>query len=160
MSRSIKPAPFFGQNSDLQRPTSDLSVDAQLDLLTDRRPVKPSAPVDPNYLQSLSSFRRVIRYSMSLRDLEPKQVYEHVGKDAAAWSRIENGSISFPADDLPKLIQITGNDAPLRWLALQCGYDLVPLRTDLERQLEQERAERAEVERENRLLRELVVGRK
>lgn len=160
MSASLRGGKKFAQNSDLQRSTSDLSDSVgQLDLLGGDR-AKVSAQVDKRYLFTLGSMRRAIRYSMSLRDLEPKQVYEQLGKDAAAWSRIENGSISFPSDDLPTLLKVTGNDAPLRWLAHACGYDITPLRTELEEQLEAERAARAEAERENVLLRQLITGRK
>lgn len=122
-----------------------MSACAQLDLLSEKQP-KPSAPVDEAYLFALPSLRRAIRYSMSLRDLEPKQVYDKLGKDAAAWSRIENGGISFPADDVAKFIKITGNDALLRWLAFHCGYSIAPLRSELEEQLAaaNERAEAAE----------------
>lgn len=158
MRTSVGNAAIRGQKSDLQRSTNDLSAFAQLDMLA--APAKPSAPVDPAYLIALPSLRRAIRYSMSLRDLEPKQVYEQLGKDAAAWSRIENGGISFPADDMAKLIKITGNDAPLRWLAFQCGYEIVPLRTELEEQLQTERAEKAELQRQNDLMRELLQGRR
>jgi hypothetical protein len=147
MHRSMPKPPALAQSSDLQRPTKDLSRDAQLSLIAEQAPAKPSAPVDRRYLFSLSGLRRAIRYSMSLRDLEPKQVYEALGKDAAAWSRIENGGISFPADDLPKLLEITGNDAPLRWLAHACGYEIVPMRSELEEQLEAERAHSADLQR-------------
>lgn len=159
MPHSISQAQSFAKRKDIQRSTNDLSASAQLDLLSDG-PAKPSAPVDVAYLLGLGSLRRVIRYSLSLRDLEPKQVYQKLGKDAAAWSRIENGGISFPADDIPKLLKITGNDAALRWLAHECGYDIVPLKSELEQQLEQERAARLEAERENALMRELLTGRK
>jgi hypothetical protein len=159
MPHSIGQAPSFAKRKDLQRSANDLSASAQLDMLADE-PAKPSAPVDVMYLLGLGSLRRAIRYSLSLRDLEPKQVYPKLGKDAAAWSRIENGGISFPADDIPKLLKITGNDAVLRWLAHECGYDIVPLKSELEQQLEAERAARLEAERENALMRELLQGRK
>jgi hypothetical protein len=150
----------FAYATDLQSPTNDLSASVeQLELIPERKS-KPSAPVDKAYLYSLPSLRRAIRYSMSLRDLEPKQVYEQLGKDAAAWSRIENGGISFPADDMAKLIKITGNDAPLQWLAHECGYELRPLKSELQERLEAAEAERAELQRQNDLMRELLTGRR
>lgn len=118
----------------------------QLELLPSRPLQKPSAPVDKNYLHSLPNLRRVIRYSVSLRDLEPKQVYEPLGKDQAVWSRIESGNAYFPADQLLDLARICDNHAPLMWLAHRAGYELVPLRSELEEQLEAERAKSAALE--------------
>jgi hypothetical protein len=79
-------------------------------------------------LLGLPNLRRAIRYSMSLADLEPKQVYEPLGKDKAVWSRIENGDMSFPADDLVKFCQIVGNDAAILFLAHSAGYDIGSMR--------------------------------
>lgn len=159
MKHSMGQALSFAQKKDLQRSAKDLSDPSQLELLEKREP-KISAEVDRRYLFTLPSLRRAIRYSMSLRDLEPKQVYERLGKDAAAWSRIENGGISFPSDDLPKLLEITGNDAPLRWIAHACGFEIQPLRTELEQRLEAEKARADELQRQNDLMRELLGGRK
>lgn len=134
---------------------STISTDVeQLDLLT-ARPRKEPPPVDLDYLLMLPTLRRAIRYSVSLPDLEPKQVYEPLEMDKAFWSRIENGGMSFPADELGKLAKITGNDAPLYWLIHQAGYDVRQLRklrddkdrriADLEAELKQERAEKAAI---------------
>jgi hypothetical protein len=137
-----------------------MTVPDQLDLLPAKRVTKPSAAVDKRYLFGLPNLRRVIRYSISLRDLDAKQVYEPLGKDQAVWSRIESGSASFPAEQLPKLAEICDNHAPLMWLAYRAGYELTPLRSELEQRLEAEQVARAELERENDLLRKLITGRK
>lgn len=42
---------------------------------------------------------------------------------------------------------------------MDCGFGLVPLETELERQLRVEREARANVEAENKLLKGLLVGR-
>lgn len=137
-----------------QRRSTNLTDVEQLDLL-DSRPKKPCPPVDLDYLLPLPSLRRAIRYSVSLRDLEPKQVFEPLGMDKAVWSRIENGGMSFPADELLKFQIVTENDAPLLWLMHQAGYDVRQLRrlrddkdrriTELEAELAAERAERAAI---------------
>ncbi len=46
------------------------------------------------------------------------------------------------------------------WLAYRAGYELTPLRSELEQQLEAGKAREAELERENDLLRKLITGRK
>jgi hypothetical protein len=132
----------------------------QLDLLPTKKVKKPSAPVDKRYLFGLPNLRRVIRYSASLRDLEAKQVYEPLGKDQAVWSRIENGTAAFPADQIPDLAKICDNHAPLMWLAYKAGFELNPLRSALEVELEAKEAQLAESERENALLRKLILERR
>src|SRR6478735_3288319 len=125
-----------------------MTSNAQLELLPAKAPKKPSAPVDKRYLFGLPNLRRAIRYSASLRDLEAKQIYEPLGKDQAVWSRIENGGMSFPADQLLDLANICDNHAPLMWLAYRAGYELQPLRSDLERQVEAKDAEIAELRKQ------------
>ena len=135
---------------DTQR-TSTKSVHVeQLQLLPQRAPAK--AP-DLAYLLSLPNLRRVVRYSMSLADLEPKQVYEPLGKDKATWSRIEGGDMGFPADLIMPFQAITKNSALILWLAHQDGWDVTSMRkrqddkdkriAELEQQLERERSNNA-----------------
>lgn len=69
-----------------------------------------------------------------------------VVKDVAQWSRIKSGQHYFPQDKFPLYMDLCGNEAPLRWLARKRGYSLVPLETELERQLRIERAARAKAE--------------
>jgi hypothetical protein len=130
--------------------TSLLTDENQLPLIPSASR-KNSAPPDVDYLKTLPSFRRVVRYSISLADLEPKQVYEPMDMDKAIWSRIENGGMSFPADDILKLRSITGNCAPLLWLNHQEGIDirnLPRLRDDKDRRIAELEAQLAQ-ERHN-----------
>lgn len=62
----------------------------------------------------------------------------------------------FPQDRLCDFMDICSNEAPLIWLARRRGYELVPMETELERQLRVEREKRAELEQENRLMRQLL----
>lgn len=125
---------------------STFSTDvAQLELLPTR---KVGTVVDKAYVLGLPTLRRAIRYSVSLADLEPKQVYEPLDMDKAIWSRIENGGMSFPADQLGRLAEITRNEAPLTWLAHQSGFELRPLKSELLEQLEAERATTADLRRQ------------
>lgn len=109
---------------------------------------KVAPPIDKAYLLTLPSLRRAIRYSVSLPDLDPKQVYEPLDMDKAIWSRIENGGMSFPADQLLTLADVTHNDAPLAWLAHRRGYELRPLKSELQEQLDAERAANVELRRQ------------
>jgi hypothetical protein len=148
---------FFSKAKDSQRLATSSTDVAQLELIPSR---KPSAAIDKDHIRRLPSLRRAINYSLSLADMDPKEAYGPLEMDKAIWSRIANGGMSFPADALPKLKAVTGNEAAIYWLATACGYDLRPLRTELEDQLEHERAARVEAERENALLRSLITGRK
>jgi hypothetical protein len=157
MGNIMRSEKSFAQTKDCQS-RSTLSADvAQLELLPRR---KPSAPLDKDYCRGLPSLRRAINYSLSLADMDPKEAYGPLDMDKAIWSRISNGGMSFPADDIPKLKAVTGNEAAIYWLAVACGHDLRPLRTELEQQLEDERAAHVETQRENALLRKLILERK
>lgn len=132
---------------DTQHKSTELSVGQQLTLLSQRPERKEP---DLAYLASLPNFRRVLRYSVSLADLESKQVYDPLGKDKATWSRYESGDAPFPAELILPLRAITNNDAPLLWLNYQAGFDLTTLRpreSDTERQLREAREEAAELRR-------------
>lgn len=157
MQRSIGQALSFAQQKDSERVGTNSRPLEQIDFLATK---KVCPPVDKTYVLSLPSFRRALRYSMSLADLEPKQVYEPLDMDKATWSRIENGAQAFPPDLLGRLAMLTGNDAPLIWLAHSRGYDLRPLRSELQERLEAAEAHAAELERQNALMRELLTGRK
>lgn len=135
---------------DMQRTTTKSNTVEQLALLPPR--AEPKEP-DLAYLASLPNFRRAVRYSMSLADLEPKQIYGPLGKDKSTWSRIESGDMGFPADLILPFQAITNNDAPLLWLVHAAGYDVTSLRRrqddkdkEIERLREQLAAERAEKE--------------
>lgn len=123
---------------------STISADVeQLSLLPAKR---TAPPVDLNYIKTLTNFRRAIRYSVSLPDLEPKEVYDPLDMDKSIWSRIENGGMSFPADQILALAKITQNKAPFLWLAHQFGFDIerLPLlRDDKDRRIAQLEADLA-----------------
>jgi hypothetical protein len=157
MTASMRKPASVANATDYQRQSTSSTDVEQLDLIPRR---KPSAAVDRDHVRRLPSLRRAINYSLSLADMDPKEAYGPLEMDKAIWSRITNGGMSFPADELPKLKAVTGNEAAIYWLATACGFDLRPLRNELEQQLEDERAARVEVERENALLRQLITGRK
>lgn len=132
---------------DTQHKTTGLRVSEQLTLLSHRPERKEP---DLAYLATLPSFRRALRYSVSLADLESKQVYDPLDKDKATWSRYESGDAPFPAELILPLQAITNNDAPLLWLNYQAGFDLTTLRpreSDTERQLREAREENANLRR-------------
>lgn len=99
--------------------------------------------------------------SQTLSGLEDKEICGKKGlvNDTATWSRIKVGSNNFPQDNLVKWMCAVQNEVPLIWLADRMGYVLTPKETETQRLLRIEREARAEAEAENKLLRNLLVGR-
>ena len=89
---------------------------------------------------------------MNISCLEDKEIYGPLGLDQAQFSRIKNGSMHFPPNLEDQLMDVCGNEIPLRYSALKRGKQLAPLRSTLEQKLEDRDAELAEAKRENDLL--------
>ena len=70
------------------------------------------------------------------------------------------GDAHFPPNKLQSLMTVCGNQIPLQWLARSYGYELVQIETETQRLLNEERARREEVERENKLMRDLIQGKR
>jgi hypothetical protein len=158
MSNRIAQRRSVGLGEVAQRPSTD-DHNAQLELLGAVQK-KPSSPVEIAHLRSIPSLKRAVAYSLHLADMDPKEAYLPLQMDKATWSRIINGNQEVPASLFRPLHLLTGNRAPLMWAAFDDGCELTPLKSDLEQQLESERAARIEAERENALLRTLITGRK
>lgn len=88
-----------------------------------------------------------------------KELQRELDVDKAQFSRWQSGAEGIVWPKFVRLMDICGNDAPLRWMLHQRGYDLNSLRrreTELERELREAREEidrlKAEREVELRLL--------
>lgn len=67
-----------------------------------------------------------------------KQLQDALGTDKAQLSRWLSGQAMPTWENLRKFMDTCGNDAPVLWMAQQCGYDLNSFRkreTELQRQL-------------------------
>lgn len=123
-------------------------------------PMKPEMmALDPKAIEMRTSMTSALMFCAELGGVEPKQLVPGVVKDTESWSRIRSGNQFFPHDRLCAFMDICQNEAPLFWLAHRRGYELVPLESELERQLRIEREARARTEAENRLLRNLLQGK-
>ena len=105
------------------------------------------------------SFCAAVALCVSVTGMDDKEVYVPLGIDAGHWSRMMKGDANFPMDKLGPLMDLCGNEAPLIWLAHHRGYELRPLESETQRQLREEREAREKVEAENKVLRNLLVGR-
>jgi hypothetical protein len=125
-------------------------------------PAKPEMiALDPNTIAAQPSMTAAIVLCQTVAGLEDKQLVGAKGivKHAEQWSRIKGGSQSFPHDQFETLFDACRNEAPLVWLARRRGYGLIPLETELERQLRLANEELAH-ERELRAYAENLLARR
>jgi len=119
----------------------------------------PVALIEPDVVARQKSFTRALIVCADMAGFEDKRAAQAAGVDSATWSRIKTGNANFPQETLRSFQVKCGNWLPLQWIAMDCGYGLVPLETELERQLRNEREEKAHLQAENALLKGLLVGR-
>jgi len=83
-----------------------------------------------------------------------KTLQMELGVDKAQFSRWQSGAEGIVWPKLVKLMDFCGNDAPVMWMAHECGYDLHSLR---HRETEKER-ECRQLREENAALRRVLYG--
>ena len=134
-------------------------VDQQLDLRVIGSPVD----VDLAEIRRQGSWASVLSLCANKSGLQDKLIAADIGVDNAVWSRFKSGQNSPSGDQLDKLMDRCGNEAPLFWLLLRRGYDPRSLRrieSDVERENRElrERLSAVEQEREieRRTIRELI----
>lgn len=103
----------------------------QLELLPAKRPT--ATEISPEIIAVQSDMVAAINLAVQASGLSDKQVYDVLGIDAATFSKIRRSQAYFPACKLDALLDVVGNDIPLRWWARQRGFELKPLRSDLEK---------------------------
>lgn len=96
-------------------------------------------PVDvsPAEIAREKSFGGSIDLCAKAAGIEPKQLQEKLRWDKAQWSRWTTGGEGILWPKLVSLMDLCGNEAPLKWMLHQRHYDLDSLRhveTELERQ--------------------------
>jgi len=118
-------------------------------------PVKDEIP--DSVIAKCKDFKSAIRLCIEASGLERKEVGFALSLQDAHLSRMladVNGSEErhFPVNLLQKLMAACGNDVPLRWLALQRGFGLYRLKTELELENERLRQELDNKEREHKTM--------
>lgn len=114
--------------------------------------------VDLRTVDSMPSFTLALVLCQQIGGVTPKELVGPIVKDEESWSRIKSPTPRqfFPQDRLIDFMDVCSNEAPLIWLARRRGYELVPMESELERQLRVEREKRELLEQENRLMRQLL----
>jgi hypothetical protein len=122
---------------------------------------KPKAdPVSMEVILAKRTFSEAIRLAVNVCGLEKKEIYIPLKIDAGHWTRIMDGDGHFPVDKLNLFCDLVQNEIVLTWWAHSRGKGLHMLETEAERLLRESEESRAKVEHENRLLRELLQGKR
>lgn len=78
----------------------------------------------------------------------------------AQFSRILKGDAHFPPNKLNALMDVCGNEIPLRWMAMSRGYGLVRLKSEVEKENEALRQKLRDEQLKNEVLAEALRGGK
>jgi len=122
-------------------------------------PAKDEIP--DSVIVASKDFKSAVRLCIEVSGLERKQVAAALDLQDPHLSRMladSNGSDErhFPLNKIEALMDICGNTIPVRWLALKRGYGLHRLKTALEVENEQLKAELQEREKEMATMMKLV----
>lgn len=137
-----------------------MTVDAQqIDLPIRPRASQPVADIPLDVILRQPTRLAVIRLQIHASGLTEDQVSTELGIQPAQWSRIMSGTAHFPTEKYQRLNQVTGSHYVLLWDLRQAGFDpasIRPLRSDLERRLEEERARNQELQREMEIMQRYI----
>lgn len=128
-----------------------MPVEQQIDLPIRPRPASPVAEVPLDVILRQPSRLAVIQLQIHAAGLTDDQVATELNIKPPQWARIMAGTAHFPTGKYHRLNQITGSHYVLLWDLYQEGFDpasVRPLRSDLERRLEESEREKAELIRE------------
>lgn len=113
---------------------------------------------DALILKKCKDFRAAIRFCVDNAPVDESVICAELEIDPGHWTRIKKGDAHFPDHKMMDLIDICGNEIPLRWLALSRGYGLVRLKSQVEMELEASKVREAEKDKEIEIMRGLITG--
>lgn len=97
--------------------------------------------VSDEVISKIKDFKAALKLCKEISGLNDQQIAGELKIEPAQWSRIWSGSAHFPSEKIPCLMDLCGNQVPLRWLAMCYGYELKPTKTTLERENDKLKAE-------------------
>jgi len=107
-------------------------------------------PIELSVITRQPNLMSAVRLCIQVSGLDEKQVCMTLDIDAGHWSRIMKGEAHFPLNKLETLMDLCANDIPLIWQANRRGFELKPLKSTIEQQMEALKNEndtlRAEIE--------------
>lgn len=99
-----------------------------------------------------------IRLAIAASGLDEKEIYMALQIDKATWSKIFSGQLNWPTDGDERFELIVGNNILTIWQMHRRGYKKPErLQSEHERIIEQLTARLSEVERENKLMADLLT---
>lgn len=158
MANSMSAVKKFAQKSDRQEPSMTLPLFDGRSVV--EKLIANQPPLNPVEVYAKPNLTAALEMCFRNAELDDKAAASLMGIDGGQFSRILSGTAHFPTNRYVEFMEKMGNDAPLMWLANSRGYELRPLRSELEQQLEAERVRATELERQNALMRELLTGRR
>lgn len=105
------------------------------------------------------SMSAAIALCIQASGLQESEVCLTLEIDPGHWTRIKKGDAHFPPNKLNPLMDLCGNEIPLRWLARSRGYGLVLLKSEAERQRDEAESALQAERQKTQLLMELLQGR-
>lgn len=134
-------------------------MEEQLSLLGEGK--RDSQPVTLEVILAQTTFRQAINLCVQISGKDPKEIFMPLGIDKGTWSKIVDGHPLFAlhTSKLEQLMDIAGNEIPLIWLNYRRGYKPVPLLNAQEKRIADLEARNAEMERDNKLMRDLLTRR-
>lgn len=106
-------------------------------------------PLDIQTLCNKRTFLAALKYVIQCGNFEyDKELYQPLGIDAGNWTRIMNGSASFPQDKEDQLQELCGNIGLTIWRAQRHGFKLEPLQDAKDKRIAELEAQNAELRRE------------
>jgi hypothetical protein len=138
-------------------PQSDSTKHGQFDWLS-APTVATQVQIDAAGVYKQQDFHAAIVWVMVTSGKSDKELAHLCGVDAATFSRIKSGQAHVPTSRIPEIMEGCENCGSMFWLINRMGWDPQSLRrllSDVERELEQVKAELAEERREKALMAKL-----
>lgn len=123
---------------------------------------RPGVKVPDDYQQQTAlkckSRHHALLKCAEISDLQAKQIYAPLGIEQSQWSRIVAGTAFLNPDLKFQLMDVCGNDVPLRYDAWRRGYELVRIKSGLEERIAALEIQLTEERRLNARLGEMLRG--
>ena len=133
------------------------AVDDQREIPLYRQPKPVSMPIETIALQT--ELLGAITLAVQASGVTADDVCSALEIDPGHYSKIMSGKAHFPTNKLDDLMDYLKNEIPLEWQAHKRGYELKPLLSTTERQLQESEEAKQGLQQENELLRGLIQGK-
>jgi len=116
----------------------------------------PNKDITDHVIAKKANFKEALKLSKDVSGLTELQFCQELEIDPGHWSRIWSGKGHFPDEKIIDFMNLCDNIVPLRWLALQYGYELRPVRTRLEAENDLLKDENNRLKRDMLVIKEFI----